>query len=167
MSAKTNKTNPPHKKSRFRQGYFVPSVPGKYIGDPSKIIYRSSWEYRFCKYCDSTPEVLSWSSEPIPIPYISPLDNKEHSYFVDFYMKLQKPDAPIEYLVEIKPSKYLKQPSMKEGLTTIKRLKDYNKMAADWVVNRAKFKAAQEFARLNNKNFIIVTEEFLFKRVDS
>lgn len=82
-------------------------------------------------------------------------------------MKLQKPDAPIEYLVEIKPSKYLKQPFMKEGLTTIKRLKEYNKMAADWVVNRAKFRAAQEFALLSNKNFIIVTEEFLFKRVDS
>jgi hypothetical protein len=56
---------------------------------------------------------------------------------------------------------------MKEGLTTIKRLKEYNKMAADWLVNRAKFKAAQEFARLNNKNFIIVTEEFLFKRANS
>ena len=167
MRAKTNKTNPPHKRSRYRQGYFVPANPEKYIGDPTKIIYRSSWEYRFCKYCDTTPEVLSWSSEPVAIPYIHPIDKKEHSYFVDFYMKLEKPDGPVEYLVEIKPSKSLNPPSMSEGLTTIKRLREYNQAATDWVINRAKFQAAQEFARITNRNFIIVTEEFLFKRVQS
>jgi hypothetical protein len=162
---KTNKTNPPHKRSRFRQGYYVPSNPEKYIGDPSKIIYRSSWEFRFCKYCDTTPEILCWSSEPVGIPYISPIDQRQHTYFVDFYMKLQKPDEVLEYLVEIKPSKALKAPVMKEGLTTVKRLKEYNQQAADWLVNRAKFQSAQEFARINHKHFIIVTEEFLFKRV--
>lgn len=167
MRAKSNKQNPPHRQSRFRQGYYMPSHPEKYIGDPSKIIYRSSWEYRFCKYCDDTSEVLSWSSEPVAIPYISPVDNKEHSYFVDFYMKLSKPDGPVEYLVEIKPSKSLKPPAMPEGLSTINRLKTYNRAATDWVINRAKFKAAQEFSRINNKHFIIVTEEFLFKRVNS
>jgi len=167
VKAKTNKTNPPTKRSRYRQGYYLPENPQKYIGDPTKIIYRSSWEYRFCKYCDITPEVLCWSSEPVAIPYIHPLDGKEHSYFVDFYMKLQKPDGDIEYLVEIKPSKALKPPVMKEGLTTIKRLQEYNQAATDWVINRAKFNAAKEFARISNKNFIIVTEEFLFKRVNS
>jgi len=162
---KTNKTNPPHKRSRFRQGYFTPANIEKYIGDPSKIIYRSSWEHRFCTYCDTTPEILSWSSEPVGIPYLSPIDNRQHTYFVDFYMKIQKPDEILEYLVEIKPSKMLKIPVMKEGLSTIKRLKEYNQNAKDWVVNRSKFLAAEEFARINNKKFIIVTEEFLFKRV--
>jgi hypothetical protein len=160
----TNKHNGPQRRGRYRQGYYIPTNPTKYIGDPSKIIFRSSWEYYFCKYCDETPEILTWSSEPIAIPYISPLDNKEHSYFVDFYMKLQKGEEQIEYLVEIKPSKSLKQPMMKEGLTTIKRLKEYNENAKTWVVNRAKFRAAEEFARITNKKFIIVTEEFLFKR---
>jgi len=165
VKATTNKTNPPTRRSKYRQGYYMPSHPEKYIGDPSKIIYRSSWEFRFCKYCDETPEVEKWSSEPVGIPYISPLDNREHSYFVDFYMRLIKPNDILEYLVEIKPSKELKPPAMTEGLTTIKRLKQYNDAAARWVVNRAKFQAAQEFARINNKQFIIVTEEFLFKRV--
>lgn len=167
MRATTNKTNPPHRKSRFRQGYFRPMNPSKYIGDPTKIIFRSSWEQRFCKYCDDTPEVLYWSSEPVAIPYISPVDGREHSYFVDFYMKLQKSEEVIEYLVEIKPSKALNPPVMKEGLTTIKRLHAYNQAAKDWLVNKAKFAAAQEFARINNKHFIVVTEEFLFKRVNS
>ena len=163
---KTNKTNPPHKRSRFRQGYYKLNNPEKYIGDPEKIIYRSSWEYRFCKYCDTTPEILKWSSEPVAIPYISPLDNKQHNYFVDFYMKIQKPEETIEYIVEIKPSKSLKPPVMKEGLVTMNRLKEYNDAAKTWLVNRAKFKAAEEFARINGKHFIIVTEEFLFKRMN-
>lgn len=139
--------------------------PAKYIGDPSKIIFRSSWERLFCKYCDETAEVLFWSSEPVGIPYLSPVDGKEHSYFVDFYMKLQKADEIIEYLVEIKPSKALNPPVMKEGLTTVKRLQSFNQAAKEWLINKAKFSAAQEFARVNNKSFIIVTEEFLFKRV--
>lgn len=167
MIQKTNKTNPPKRRGRYRQGYFMPTSPTKYIGDPSKIIYRSSWEYKFCNYCDLTPEIVSWSSEPIGIPYISPIDSREHRYFVDFYMKIQKTNEIIEYLVEIKPSKSLKPPVMKEGLSTIKRLKEFNKAATDWVVNRAKFIAAENFARLNNKHFIIVTEEFLFKRIGS
>jgi hypothetical protein len=164
---KTNKNNPPQKRGRFRQGYYRLNNPEKYIGDPSKIIYRSSWEYRFCKYCDDTPEVVAWSSEPIPIPYIHPIDKREHNYFVDFYMKLQKPGEFLEYLVEVKPSKALKPPVMKEGLTTIKKLKEYNKLATDYLINAAKFKAAQEFAKLSNRHFIIVTEEFLFKRLNS
>jgi hypothetical protein len=81
-------------------------------------------------------------------------------------MRLQKPDEEIEYLVEIKPSKSLKPPMMKEGLVTMKRLNEYNEAAKTWLVNRAKFKAAEEFARLNGKSFIIVTEEFLFKRMN-
>ena len=162
---KTNKNNPPHKRSRFRQGYYALTNAEKYIGDPTKIIYRSSWEYRFCKYCDTTPEITMWSSEPVAIPYVSPLDGKQHSYFVDFYMKLEKPDGAIEYLVEVKPSKSLKQPVMAEGLVTMNKLKQFNDAASTWVINRAKFKAAEEFARINGKSFIIVTEEFLFKRM--
>jgi hypothetical protein len=81
-------------------------------------------------------------------------------------MKIQKPDGDMEYLVEIKPSKALKPPVMKEGLVTLNRLKEFNFAASTWVVNCAKFKAAEEFARLNGKNFIIVTEEFLFKRIN-
>ena len=165
MSTTTNKHNQPQRRSRFRQGYYRTKFPAKYIGDPTKIIFRSSWERLFCQYCDETPEILSWSSEPIAIPYISPIDKKEHSYFVDFYMKIQKEEEVVEYLVEIKPSKVLNPPVMKEGLTTIKRLNAYNQAAKDWLVNKAKFTAAQEFARLNNKHFIVVTEEFLFKRI--
>ena len=41
-----------------KQGYFRPQQPDRYMGDPSQIIYRSSWEYKFLKWLDSSPSVL-------------------------------------------------------------------------------------------------------------
>ena len=54
------------------QGKYRPSFPRKYKGDPTNIIYRSSWEYKFMKWCDITPSIEEWGSEEIIIPYISP-----------------------------------------------------------------------------------------------
>jgi len=57
------------------------------------LIFRSSWEFRFCKYCDTNEKILKWSSEPLQIPYYNPLDKKEHTYNVDFYMRVLKDDG--------------------------------------------------------------------------
>ena len=40
-------------KSRFK-----PSFPKKYKGDSNNIICRSSWERRFCNYCDINENIL-------------------------------------------------------------------------------------------------------------
>ena len=50
------------------KGRYTPENPKKYIGDPSKIVYRSSWERRFMIYCDRNPLILSWASEELAIP---------------------------------------------------------------------------------------------------
>ena len=39
--------------------------------------------------CDLNPDVLKWGSEETVIPYVSPLDNKIHRYFVDFYIQVR------------------------------------------------------------------------------
>ena len=83
------------------QGKYRASFPRKYKGDHNNIIYRSSWEYKFMKWCDVTPTVQEWGSEEIIIPYISPVDGKRHRYFPDFYVKIQGR----KYLVEVKPLK--------------------------------------------------------------
>ena len=71
------------------QGKYRASFPRKYKGDPNNVIYRSSWEYKFMKWCDATPTVQEWGSEEIIIPYISPVDGKRHRYFPDFYVKIE------------------------------------------------------------------------------
>jgi hypothetical protein len=102
----------PHKDdSGYRQGKFRPQKPEKYKGDPTKIIYRSSYELKFMQYCDLTESVNEWRSEEFFIPYISPIDNKVHRYFPDFFVKYKDKNGQNRTLViEIKPEKDLKMP---------------------------------------------------------
>ena len=158
------KSTKPSKNSSFRQGYYALNNPEKYIGDPTKIIYRSSWEYRFCRYCDDSVNVLKWSSEPYPIKYVSPIDQKQHDYYIDFYMKLKKNDIESDYLVEVKPEGSLQKPRF-EGIQTMQKLKNFNYAAKMFLVNTAKFLAAKKHAESVGYKFVIVTEEFLFKNV--
>lgn len=158
------KDNKPSNSRGFKQGYYKLNNPEKYIGDPNKIIYRSSWEYRFCKYCDDGENVLKWSSEPICIKYINPIDNKEHNYYVDFYARIQKGKDEVDYIIEVKPEASLEKPIMESGSQTIKRLKNYNYALQTWIVNRAKFQAAKKHAELNGYKFVVVTEKFLFDK---
>ena len=83
---------------------YKPSYPSKYKGDPNNIICRSSWERKFCRYCDLNESVISWGSEEFWIPYLSPVDNRVHRYFPDFIMKIKENTGAIKtYVVEVKP----------------------------------------------------------------
>jgi len=158
------KNNKPSRRKGYRQGYYRPAKPEKYIGDLNKIIYRSSWEYRFCRYCDDTQSVVKWSSEPYGVKYVSPIDGKEHTYFIDFYMRMNEGEYEVDYLVEVKPKESLKKPVF-EGLQTVSKLKSYNYAAKTWLVNSAKFAAAKRHAEMVGYKFVVVTEEFLFNNV--
>ena len=93
------------------KGKYYPSYPRKYKGDPTNIIYRSLWERKFMVYCDKNESILEWASEEIAIPYRSPIDNRVHRYFPDFYMKVKERGGKVKrYVIEVKPSKQTKQP---------------------------------------------------------
>jgi hypothetical protein len=67
--------------SKFMQGRFKPMNPQKYKGDPSNIIYRSSWELKLLQYLDKHPQIDWYASEELVIPYMSPIDGRMHRYF--------------------------------------------------------------------------------------
>jgi hypothetical protein len=146
----------------YKSGLYEPTNSDKYIGDIHNIIYRSSWEYRFCMYCDNNDSIVKWSSEPITIKYYNPLDKKEHDYHVDFYIKVQNGDEFQEWIIEIKPEKQTKKP-LYEGNMTLSKLKSYNRNMQIWITNQAKFKAAREWAEKRDFKFGVVDENFLFK----
>ena len=100
------------------KGKFIPRNISKYRGDYQRIIYRSSWELKFMKYCDLNKNILEWGSEEIVIPYRSPLDGRVHRYFVDFYIKVKDINNKIQkYLVEVKPKKQTKEPRVQKRMT--------------------------------------------------
>ena len=141
----------------LHQGYFKPKNPQKYKGDPTNIIYRSGWELKFMLYVDSHPEILEWGSEEFSIPYRSPVDGKIHRYYPDFYLKKKgKNGKPQTLIVEIKPLKQTIEPQKQS-----KKTKRYINEVMTWGINSSKWKAAQDFCKDRDWQFLILTEKEL------
>lgn len=167
--------------AKTSQGYYKAVNKDKYIGDSSLIIYRSSWEYKFCKYCDMSPSVLRWSSEPIKIPYYDRVSKLEEchklgldpnnpanwevkNYNTDFWFELDKGNGEKEKIfVEIKPSNKLKKPVPPNRDAPMKVQRAFNIAAKEYLINEAKFAALKEWAHRNNSKFYVFTEETLEK----
>ena len=136
---------------------FKPLHPSKYKGKPNNIICRSSWERKFCHWCDKNDSIIYWASEEIRIPYVSPKDNRVHQYFPDFVIKVQEKNNIIKtYVVEVKPKKQTLPPKPRKRVT-----KSYLYECTTYAVNQAKWKAAGEFCKDNRIEFKIVTEDEL------
>jgi CRISPR/Cas system CMR-associated protein Cmr5 small subunit len=141
----------------FHKRIYKPIYPQKYVGDLTNIIMRSSWETKFAIWCDKNPSVIKWSSEETVIPYISPIDNRAHRYFIDFKIQIRNNDGNIKtYLVEIKPDSQTKPPSR-----TSRKTKRYIQEVMTWGVNDAKWKAANTYAKDRGWEFIVLTENHL------
>ena len=139
------------------KGKYTIKNKAKYMGDPYKVVYRSLWERRFMVYCDNNPNILEWGSEEIIIPYKSPLDKKVHRYFPDFFIKYKNSSGKIiREIIEVKPKKHLSPP--KEPKRKTKR---YLGEVNTYIINQAKFKAAEEFCKDRKLGFRILTEEHL------
>lgn len=138
-------------------GYFRPKNPKKYVGDPTNIIYRSSWEARVMTWLDMNPSIISWASEELVIPYISPVDKRYHRYFPDFLVKVKTQSGATKTMIlEIKPKKQAMEPAKKKRVT-----KQYLHEVMTWGVNQAKWKAAEEYALDRGWEFKVLTEEHL------
>lgn len=169
MKPQQNKTikeflKPRNGEKKPRQGYFKPVNPEKYIGE-YPITFRSSWEFKFLKWCDASPTVLKYASEPIGIPYFNPLDKRGHIYYVDFYIIVRGSDGNEQkYLVEVKPMKYVSEPKAPD-INTSKQWANYVYAAKQYIINKAKFEAAKTFAAQRGVKFGIITENFLFNSI--
>tara|TARA_Y100000592_G_C5360016_1_gene263177 strand:- start:54 stop:485 length:432 start_codon:yes stop_codon:yes gene_type:complete len=138
-------------------GKFKPKNYKKYKGDPTKIVYRSLWERRFMVYCDNNDKIIEWGSEELIIPYRSPLDKKVHRYFPDFYIKyLNKEGNVVREIIEVKPKKQLRPPK-----TPKRQTKRYLQECATFMVNQAKWKAAEEYCSDRKMKFRFLTEDHL------
>ena len=69
-------------------------------------------------YCDLNENIIEWGSEEIALPYRSPLDNRVHRYFPDFYIKVKENNGSLKrYLIEIKPKKQTVEPKIQKRKT--------------------------------------------------
>lgn len=140
----------------YKTKYF-PKNLSKYEGNPDKIYCRSLWERKFCKYLDENKNILKWSFEPIKIPYMSPIDNQMHFYIPDFLIEKKNGTEVETIMVEIKPSKQVKEPEKNN-----KSKKTFLNESLTYAINQQKWSSAKDFCEKNNIQFKIITEKELF-----
>ena len=141
-------------------GKFRPQNYKKYKGDPTNIIYRSLWEKKFMHWCDKNENVMEWGSEEIIIPYRSPVDNRIHRYFPDFYVKARTRTGKLaKSIIEIKPYAQTQQP--KRPVKKVKVTRSYLSEVKTFAVNNAKWRAADSYCKDRQMKFMILTEKEL------
>lgn len=144
----------PERKRKTKQGVFKPRNFKKYKGNPTNIQYRSGWELQMMFQLDKDPNILEWSSEELPIAYRSPLDNKLHRYFPDFYIKKRLPNGTIEEnILEVKPLNESLPPKPS------KNKKSYEKAVKTYVKNRAKWEAALKYCKNRGYKFFVISKD--------
>lgn len=143
------------------KGMFTPKNPAKYQGDPTKIRFLSSWELRFMWFCDTNPNVLTWGSETLRVPYWNPIKKKVATYWPDFIIKYRDAQG-VEHVevVEIKPHKQASLSSSAKGRKP--KISAYDQVQL--VINHAKWTAAEALCKQHNIKFRVLTEQELFKR---
>lgn len=138
-------------------GVYKVQNPEKYRGKVHEVVYRSRWELFAFKWCDENKDIVKWSSEEIVVPYVYEVDQRFHRYFLDLYIEFSNGN---KLLVEIKPEKETKPPSLPAGK---KKTKRYITEGLTFVKNQNKWQAADKFAKKRGWKFVIWTENELVK----
>jgi hypothetical protein len=134
-------------------GKFRPTNIAKYAGDHTAIKYRSLWERQAMAWLDKNPDVISWNSEEVVIPYRCATDNRMHRYFMDLKITLKNGKT---YLIEIKPKHETIEPKIKS-----KKTKAYLNEVMKYMKNTSKWNTASEYAKDRGWEFQIWTESTL------
>jgi len=143
---------------KFKQGYYTPKHPEKYIGDVTKIFYRSSWEIKVFFFLDNNNSIINWSSENISIEYYFPIDKKVHRYYPDLWIKYKDRNGVVKQeLIEIKPKKQTKPP--RNG----KKSKNLLFEQITYIQNQCKWEAAVKWCKDRGLTFRVITEDQIFK----
>lgn len=135
------------------KGKYKIKNPDKYLGNPSKVVFRSLWERNAFRWCEANPKVKLWNSEEVVVPYKYQVDNKLHRYYVDLLIQMDNKDT---YLIEIKP-KAQTQPPKKRSRKT----KKYINEQLTYIKNQDKWEAADQYAKHKGWKFQVWTEETL------
>jgi len=149
-------------KKKYYSGFYQVKNTDKYIGDISKVIYRSKWELHFMTFCDNNTNIKRWSSEFITIPYQDE-KGKYHRYYPDFYIERidkNNPERLDRIVIEIKPFKETQIPVTPTKITA-KILESYEYQLKTYQKNLYKWTRAINWCEKQQMKFVIIHEGHL------
>lgn len=138
---------------------FYPKNKNKFKSKTNYCICRSSWETKFCSWCDTNDQIVAWNSEAVVIPYYDPVKMKNRRYFPDYLIKVIDKSTRKDkiYLIEVKPYAQCIQPVKSSN----KRKKTKIYEATTYATNKAKWIAAMKYCKLKGWSFKLITEREL------
>lgn len=140
------------KRKKYLSGKYTPINPDKYKGT-YPIHYRSQWEVALMRIFDKHPDVVSWASESVRIPYKHPITGKTTIYVPDFLAIYEdKNGKRHQEIIEVKPASQSK-------LTEAKSRYDKISLA----VNLSKWSAASSWCRHRGLKFRVINENEIFQ----
>lgn len=140
----------------FKQGYYQLKHPEKYLGDPNKVRYMSSWELHTHEFLDNDPRVIKWGAEIVPIKYLKPTDKRVHTYYPDYYVKYKDRKGRIrQEIIEVKPKRQVQKPRSRTS-----RVRLYEDIT--YAINISKWKHAEQWCKKRGITFRILTEDNIF-----
>lgn len=135
----------------YVQGSYTPQNPEKYVGK-LPIIFRSSWELKVMQMFDNNPNITSWASESLKIPYTNPFTGKYTVYVPDFVVTyVDAKGSQKAEIIEVKPAKE----------TFLEQAKSQRAKAAV-ALNTFKWAAAQAFAKSHGMTFRVMNENNIY-----
>lgn len=135
------------KYSHAKTGTYIPLNPHKYSGAQLPV-YKSDLERRLMLYLDKNESVLCWSYEPQSVKYWDPVHKKTRRYYIDFSATVKRGMFQKTVWIEVKPLCECHQPSSKASPQT----------HAMWLINSAKWAAAEKIAKAKSFEFHVVNE---------
>ena len=139
---------------KYKQGPFKVANPNKYIGDHSKLAYKSGLESRVMYTLDHDPSILKWCYEGFFVPYSIPGESFNRRYIPDFFFEKRMPSGKTQrFICEVKPQVQTRPP--KRGN---KKTKTFLREQATFLMNTSKWEAATKWANKHKCKFIRWTE---------
>ena len=144
--------------SKYLQGRFRPTHPEKYAGDPSNIIFRSSWERIFMNWVDKNDKIKKWQSEERCVWYNNPFTKKKARYFPDFIIHYERADGVMmTEVIEIKPQRQIDGPPQSPKRKT----KSWANEVQTYIINQKKWEAAAKWCEDKGYSFRLISEKHL------
>jgi hypothetical protein len=155
-------------KKDTKKGNYVVQNPEKYLGN-KPTIYKSAWERTVFHALDVNQHVQKWGYECIEIYYYHPRYMKWTVYYPDIYCQVLTESNQVQkLLVEIKPARFCtypvqpKRPASRDAKALTKyqkALKRYEINKQEFVVNSAKWTAAQNWCSKHGVLWRILNEK--------